>query len=308
MRFMTGGETIWTLSARALREADAYWNVELDELPLIGLSEAFARALRTRGAFLDRTSRELFAESLVDLKRLFNECRFEAAFALMLLVDFSERRPDEVERLQTDPTFPKDFPVGVDVMALLAPYTLSLPPPSSIATRLHANTVGDTHLSRWVAGQLLDSAILRAMSCLDRIATMLHIAARRPIATKADGSYRLPAFEREYLKRLTVAYSGRSGWDDLRHLLQDPLYKLLKRIRDEQVHYRRWPSALHGGRLVGYFSSDADGLEQGVAGEDIIQAALTAQEHLAAVTASLNHLVKPATANATLVLSLQWQD
>jgi hypothetical protein len=59
---------------------------------------------------------------------------------------------------------------------------------------------------------------------------------------------------------------------------------------------------------VGYFSSDADGLEQGVAGEDIIQAALTAQEYLAAVTASLNHLVKPATANATLVLSLQWQD
>jgi hypothetical protein len=46
MRFMTGGETIWTLSARALREADAYWNVELDELPLIGLSEAFARACR----------------------------------------------------------------------------------------------------------------------------------------------------------------------------------------------------------------------------------------------------------------------
>jgi hypothetical protein len=58
---------------------------------------------------------------------------------------------------------------------------------------------------------------------------------------------------------------------------------------------------------VGYFSSDADELEPGAAGEDVIRAALTAQEHLAAVTASLNHLVKPAAVNATLVLSLQWQ-
>lgn len=295
------------LSERALREADHVWYHELDEVPLEGLSEAFGRAVSTKGAFLDRASRELFAESLLDLNRLANESRFEGAFAVMLLTDFAERRPDEVSRLQADPMFPRDFPLGVDSMALLTPYSRSMPPPSSLASDLHANIAGDSHLSRWLAGQLLDSAVLRAMSCLDRIATMLHVAARMPLDTRADGSYRLPAFEREYLRRLNPAYVGRDGWQELRALLNDPIYKLVKRIRDEHVHYRRWPSALHGGRRVGYYSSEFDELSPGTHGQDFIREALTAQEHLATVTASLNHLVKPAAADAARVLSLQWQ-
>lgn len=166
------------------------------------------------------------------------------------------------------------------------------PSPSALATDLHQGISGKRELSRWLAGQLLDSALLRAVAALDRVAAMLHLCAGLPLETARDGSARMPAFNAGDLGRVRPAYNRQPQSDALFEVVDHPVYQLLKRFRNGNTHQRRWPSELHGERTVLYWD-DGPATEGGVSGPRWVEG-LSAQDHFAVSLAVWNLVLRPA--------------
>jgi hypothetical protein len=182
--------------------------------------------------------------------------RFETALAVMILVDFRLRRDrGEVEPFKEDRSV-ANVVMPVEILATLAPYMRPPPSPTALLTSPHEQLSGSRHLSRWYAAQLLDGAVLRVLSYLDRVITMLHLRALLPIEVRKDGTIRLPSFERTALRRLRPAYQHSPDWAPFRAIADNAIYKLMKRFRDGTVHHRRWPSELHGEKKqIAYWDS-----------------------------------------------------
>ena len=126
-----------------------------------------------------------------------------------------------------------------------------------LASALHREISGNRHLSRWVAAQLLDSAMLRALSSLDRVATMLHLRAGLSVSKRKDGTLRLPNFSSETLRAMNATYDRQPAWEELRAIARHELYKFVKIYRDGNVHHRRFPTELHGERTLSYWGAGA---------------------------------------------------
>jgi hypothetical protein len=154
--------------------------------------------------------------------------------------------------------------------------------------------------SRWVGAQLLDGAILRSLSCLDRVATMLHLRAGLAVELRKDGTRWLPSFTKKELERLRPAYEARAAWGAFVAVRTSPLYGFAKTIRDGTVHHRRWPSELQGEALVSYMDvggpRDADAASLTYKG-------MSAQEHLGYLLATWEEVVRPVTENGGRLLT-----
>lgn len=244
----------WSLSEHATNTADLIYREELAIISVEGYNYGVLLEPGQEQVVVTRALRELYADSLFDLSRLLEEIRFEVAFATMLTSDFRFRNP------LPDPNPDSALPamaLSMEILAVLSSYAAAPPSPSLLAKHLHSPMSGGRHLSRWLAGQLLDSAMLRSLSVLDRVTTLLRIRAGLGIHTRSDGSYRLPSFNKHELKALSATYAANSAWAPLKAVCSGELFQFIKRYRDGAVHQRRWPSELHGESTVTYWDPGA---------------------------------------------------
>ena len=81
---------------------------------------------------------------------------------------------------------------------------------------------GSRIVSRWLAAQLLDSAIYRAIAATDRLAVLLHASAGVAFTRTKAGEALYPAFTSDDLQKLNPCYGTRPEWRDLRELAVNP--------------------------------------------------------------------------------------
>jgi hypothetical protein len=283
-------QPVWSLSEQALTVADSVYYETLKKISVEDYGKGVLTEPGSRPAVADRIGRELYSDSLFDLHRLLEEIRFEIAFARMLTADYRAHRQSEAQPSEGSNGF--DLSPSIEILAVLSSHTSPPPSPSLLTRDLHHAMSGDRHLSRWLAGQLLDSALLRTLSALDRVATMLHIRAGLNIPTRKDGSPRLPAFGKEELRAIRLAFADHEALQELRALAAHDLYRFVKRYRDGTVHHRRWPSELHGEATLAYW--DAGAPRTGTHPPERRYEGLTAAEHVAMTLATWNLVLLPA--------------
>jgi hypothetical protein len=284
-------DPLWSLSSHALGVADDVYYKELKTVSIEDYSDGVLTKAGQQPLVADLSHREVYADSLFDLQRLLEEIRFEIAFATMLTSDYRARHPIEDE----PPADPDaiEVTVPVEILAVLSTYAAPIPSPSQLVSDLHGEIPGGRHLSRWLAAQLLDGAMLRSLSVLDRVATMLHLRAGLSLTQRKDGSLRLPSFSIEQLKAMRPAYDQHPSWPVLRAVAADDMYKFIKRYRDGGVHHRRWPSELHGETKLTYWDTAAKDSETPAQRQ---YEGLTAQMHIALTLATWNVVLLPVVA------------
>jgi hypothetical protein len=284
------------------KSIDAADHIYYQDLPAIDLGSFAAGVLIDAGGtplFPDRELREVYSDALFDLSRLLEEIRFEISWASLLLTDWLIRDArGEVERLPQDRM---QTPFSAELLAALAPYALTPPSPTTLLTNPHQAIGGLRHLSRWAGAQLLDSALLREVSALDRVATMLHLRATHTIPRARDGSMRLPGFTAGGLAGTKKLWGQREAWGPLYELLEDPLYDVVRRYRNGNVHSRRWPAELHGESQLAYWDAGRGPTTEMV--HERHEDGLPAQHHQALLLATWDHILKPAIAHGGSLLN-----
>jgi len=215
---------------------------------------------------------ELFGDALFDLSRLLEEYAYGAAVAATYLKATEEARRDlHTKQLQGL----KAVPMTSIIRALLSPYSGFLPMPSTLISEPTVPAPGLRILGGWWAGQLIDSAILRGLSSLDRVATILFLVADQPI-----NETKMPAFRPEELRKLRNSYEG-EDWESLRELTHHELFLFVKDYRDGFIHRQRKPMQLHGDHTT--FGADGT-IYQGI----------EASMHFALLGAFHEHVIRPA--------------
>lgn len=283
---------------------EACLDVYYDQLRTIDLSEFSSGVLLEPGqspVLASRDERELYADVLFDLSRLLEEVRFETAWAALHLVEWRVAR--DAGHVEPMPTSHIGLPVSAEIVAGLTAYAQPPPAPTELFGDPHRKVAGRRYLSRWVGAQLLDSALLRVLSSLDRVATLLHLRAGLGIPTHKDGTYRLPTFGSGANKAVEPVYGEHDAWPSYSALTTNELYKLIKRFRNGAIHHRRWPSELHG--EVELLYRDAGSGQRGPAPERRYKG-LEAQEHLALPIASWHEVLTPAVLHGARLLSRDW--
>jgi hypothetical protein len=209
--------------------------------------------------------------------------QFSASIAYMLLRDFAVRHPGvEV----SPPAGPTAMPA--DALALLAPNILPSRP-FLIAQDLHSALPGQRHLSRWFAGQLLDSALVREVSALDRLAALLHLTVLPPKRSH-QGTWFAPTLTSSGMNGLAPHYQDDPAWGALLELVDDEVTVWVRdHVRNAFIHRRRWPSALTSEAVLIYSHMDE-------AGEYRYDESpgLTASQHLAVVRMTWESILTPA--------------
>ena len=140
----------------------------------------------------DRGLQRTYVDALTDLRRLVDEYRFESLLALALLRDYVIKRDrgeaptielSGDERLDTMP-----WPVESLVLLLLR----SPPNAAEVFDDPHKQIAGGRILSRWLAAQLIDSALYRGSAACDRLAILLRCRAGLPVELAKRGERRQP--------------------------------------------------------------------------------------------------------------------
>ena len=253
-------------------------------IPLDGLTGPLSRAIESQDA-REIARRQHFADALTEFQRLLDEVRFSASMSYMLLRDYAVRHPAAEA---TPPQGPSAIPV--EALALLAGH-IPATRPLLLTQDLHAEIPGPRHLSRWLAGQLLDSALVRAISALDRLAALIHLAAIEP-KLNSRGEWFAPILSEAALKEAAPHYRGQAAWDELMHLASDEATVWVReQVRNAFIHRRRWPSALTSEAVAIY--SHLDEMGNYVHDE---RAGLSAPQHLALVRMTWEKILTPATA------------
>lgn len=199
----------------------------------------------------------LYDETLVDLVRLLEEFRFGASVGAM----YARGVREQVRPLrESHKLWPQNVGMSPKVLALLAGYGQNTLPPDQLLLDPTAALGGHRVLGGWWAAQLLDSAIIRGIAVLDRVAILLHC-----IAGHID-SRRMPAFRAHYLDRLTTVFGADPEWETLHGLGRSEIFLFVKDMRDGHVHRMRLPAELHGAFVTG--GIDAGGRYQSTLGAD----------------------------------------
>jgi hypothetical protein len=229
--------------------------------------------------------RTVFAEAVVELSTLLDEVRFSGALAALFIRDY-EMTAEAAQKSEPEPDDLPRLGMPIEALALLSPYLAPLPPPITLFQQPHIQLAGNRVLSLSFAGQLIDSALFRAVAALDRLATMLWCSSGIPLPLD-HGRVRHPAFRGGDLRTLQSAYML-GEFTRLQELLKHPLFELLLEVRNGFTHASRPLSALHGYYRVGYHT----GADMGAKGE--IREAMNRQTHLAILLASYVEVLRPA--------------
>lgn len=221
----------------------------------------------------------LYTDALFDLSQLAEEFRFLASAGAL----YSLGLQDQIAAAIPDETVPGGgIAVPTVVRALLAGYMRPTPPPSALLHDPGQAIAGHRVLGGWWAAQLLDSALIRGMSALDRLAVLLFCADRQPIKANKHGDLALPAFRKSWLKQLK-RWDECPEWSKLLEILDHPVFTLVKRYRDGFVHQRRTPMQLHGEHATTTLPSVSQKTTEGI----------SAELHLAMVLGFYNLVLRP---------------
>lgn len=190
---------------------------------------------------------DLYSEAVSGLGAFMREARFHIALAGLYMVDVSARGPDQLEQQpDNDATELRDVGLPPSVMAWIMTVSPA-PTPEDVLFNPHQHAVGGTTAGKWWASSLLDSAILRLVFSVDRVAAALwayhsHITFR-PAPTIDT---RWPRFLEDQLSRWADVYSpaGPDTWTKLVDLSRSDLWAVLQEWRHGLVHRTRPVSEL----------------------------------------------------------------
>jgi hypothetical protein len=179
----------FTLDSEALAVASREEHERFRPPSFEGFSDlVFAYPENRQQVIEDQTLARVYADALLDLHALVDEYRFEALLAATLLSDY-RRKVDhgeaEILKLSDDPQMDK-MPWPVETVVVMRRYARDPPSPSILFENPHRQIAGGRIFSRWVAGQMIDSALYRGLAACDRLAIMLHCRSRTP-ATEREG-------------------------------------------------------------------------------------------------------------------------
>lgn len=268
---------------RALAESADLWHGHLEHISLEGLTGPL---MRREADALPSDLRDIFAETITDLADLIDEIRFSGALAALLIADHTLQQREA--ELDDDRAQARENALPVEAMALLRNYFAAMPMPATLFEDPHTPMAGQRVLSRWFAGQLIDSALFRLVAGLDRLAVLLTSAAGKRFAVGKDG-LRYPAFRAGDLEKLKSAYPE-ALWEKVRALTDHPLFKFLMDARNGFTHSRRLYSELHGHYRIVYGVPDIAGEERDLSVQEGIDPAM----HLAVLLATYNEILRPA--------------
>lgn len=199
----------------------------------------------------------IYDETLVDLVRLLEEFRFGASVGAM----YARGVRDQIRPLrESHKQWPNNVGMSPKVLALLASHSQNTLPPDRLLVDPAATLGGHRVLGGWWAAQLLDSAIIRGISILDRVAILLACIAHR------IDQRRMPAFRVIQLEALSPEFGSDSEWQTLLELARGDLFQFVKGVRDGHVHRMRLPAELHGAFVTS--GTDADGRHESTLGID----------------------------------------
>jgi hypothetical protein len=235
----------------------------------------------------DHQLRRVYLDALMDLHHLVEEYRFESLLALTLLRDYVIKRDrGEAPRLKLSGDERMDnVPWPAEAVVVMRRYAREPVNAVELFEKPHQQITGARILSRWFAGQLVDSALYRGIAACDRLAILLRCQAGVPIEVTKSGDHRQPAFTPGDLKELQLTYASVPEWQSLRQLTVNPLFEFIKQERNGFTHERRSPSELHGERAVVY--SEDNGPEQ-------VVPAMEAETHYTLAPAFYNEILRPA--------------
>lgn len=224
----------------------------------------------------DPASSGVYDATLVDLVRLLEEFRYGITVASLYAIDaqgtMAAMRGNHKE-------WPHNVGLSVHVMAMLSGRGNNHLPPDQLLIDPTTRMPGSRLLGGWWAGQLIDSAIVRGISVMDRIATLLFCH-----AGLVDPS-RMPAFRHWHLRKLSAVLGGEPEWGELLDLSTNEVFEFVKNLRDGYIHRSRLPSELHGDFVTS--SRDDQGNQFSARG-------LEPAQHLATASALFRVVICPA--------------
>jgi hypothetical protein len=227
----------------------------------------------------------IYDEALVDLIRLLEEVRFSVSVAAM----YAHGARDKLRPMrESHHEWPHSVGLSPKVRALLATYTQNTHPPDELIFDPSALLGGARLLGGWWAGQLVDSAVVRGISALDRVAILVSCAAGR------IDPRRMPAFRSRELGRLSGAFGSDGEWETLLGLTENEVFLFVKDARDGHVHRRRLPTELHGD----FVTSGRD-----IAGRSVSTVGMDPDLQLAVATALFRDVIVPAISSAGALIA-----
>lgn len=217
----------------------------------------------------DAKLRSIYFDAALELHRLLEEYSFHVALAHLLVLDIgtkveagmAERRKEKTE----DELMAGPMPDELRVMLLS--FYRAPPSATTLFTDPHTLFTSGRRFSAWIAGQMLDSAFIRGVAAMDRIATLAWARAGRPLPRRrgGEGNEYLPEFSKSRLRLIDDRYSGQDGWAELLQLSEHKIFLEVRRIRDGFTHARRLASELHGEAEIASFAGPTEkGIDAGL--------------------------------------------
>jgi hypothetical protein len=251
----------WHPSDESLSSADR----RMMEMPVPDLHNFSAKI----GERIRNTSRmslannAIFEDALYDLSQLLDEIRIEHSLAVVYITALRK------ELLAVHGETP-ELILDTTAKALLTVFQDRHNLPSDVFLRPKEEISGERILGGWFAGQLFDSAIIRCFAVLDRIMIMMACVADvtfKPQKSDPDVlSY--PSFNRSGTNKVALFYENDPLWKDFVSLLDDEIFKLLKRYRNGFMHSRRYASQLHGEHYSDYLAENRKKRQEGAEPSD----------------------------------------
>lgn len=229
----------------------------------------------------------VFSDALKDFSQFIEEIRFEIGLADIYLVSVV----DEVNAMFKENSA-TSVQMSREVMALISPYMASTPTPKNLFENPKMSITKFRILGGWYAAQLLDSALLRCISALDRISIMLWCVAGMEFPKYRSGDLKLPSFRLDTLNKLSQVFDKFDIWPSLLDIVDDEILRIALPHRNGYVHSRRPPMLLHG-----EFSAVTD-----VGGQRRSVESIDAKEHMAQVLAFYLHILTPAASASQLLV------
>ena len=239
----------------------------------------------------DPVRRQRHVLALSEMHELIQEARYELGLATRLQYLFRTAvqagtagpnvpsRPHEFDELGLGDEALAIPPV---VLLLLADEGSPLPRPAALWENPHQHMSHHRVLSLWLSAQMVDSAVVRILAALDRLATALHFAlsaSEGPELRQRRGVPMLPIFDADQIERMAYRYGESPEIKTLRKIAQAPLTSAGRDMRDFFIHRGRWRSAGHSATAL----STLEG----------IQHPLHEHEHLALGAALFDQVLRP---------------
>lgn len=225
----------WNVNPEVSRIADKLYREF--ELPDLKEFSEVPLHLKSGHYVLSESRYQIFSESFDNLILLIEESRFLCALAWTYIIDLQ----DDFENLSD-----KQAPISLDgeIGLLLAAHINYEVPPSLLFQDGSIQVSKNRLVGTWFASCLIDSAIIRQFSVIDRLIGILFSVLGIEIK-KSGEEYFMPTPNETNLNKIKALLSD-SDKKEIESLLQTTDFANMKMYRDKFVHRKRVETQLHG--------------------------------------------------------------